>query len=283
MVLESLISPTKAERHPWELFFIGFIYSSVAVFISLQIFSKYTGLVSVFLTVLACVPLIYMTMKMEEKKDTEGNSEMSLLREHSRAISFFMFLFFGIVLSFSLWYLLIPSDSVYNLFSVQIETINSINRSVVGNFDNPSLIFTKILFNNVKVLIFCILFSFFYGMGAIFILTWNASVVAVAMGNFIRTKLSSAASATGLSVISSHLQILPIAIARYLVHGSAEIIAYFIGGLAGGIISVAVINHDFRSEIFGKIVLDASSLILIAIGFLFVGALLEVYITPLFF
>ena len=68
MVLESLISPKKAEGKPLELFFIGLIYSSVAMFLSLWIFKDQASLVMVFLTVLAAIPLTYNTMKYEEKK-----------------------------------------------------------------------------------------------------------------------------------------------------------------------------------------------------------------------
>ena len=69
MVLESLISPIKAEKKPWELFFFGFLFSSVAIFISIQIFRSQVGIISVFLTVLACVPLMYSTIKLEEEKE----------------------------------------------------------------------------------------------------------------------------------------------------------------------------------------------------------------------
>ena len=58
MVLEMLISPRKAERTPWELFFLGLVYASVAVLLSMWIFQDDIGLVMVFLTVLACTYLI---------------------------------------------------------------------------------------------------------------------------------------------------------------------------------------------------------------------------------
>ena len=43
-----------------------------------------------------------------------------------------------------------------------------------------------IFLNNIRVLFLCIIFAFIYGAGAIFILTWNASIVGVAIGNLIR-------------------------------------------------------------------------------------------------
>ena len=100
MVLESLLNPINAEGKPWEMFFIGFLYSSVAILLSMWIFRDQTSLVMVFLTVMACIPIVYNTMKLEESKDISILEERMLIKEHNRAIAFFMFLFFGITLSF---------------------------------------------------------------------------------------------------------------------------------------------------------------------------------------
>ena len=51
-------------------------------------FKQHASLVMVFLTVLASVPLVYSTMKLEEKKDRIMKSEKSLLIEHSKALVF---------------------------------------------------------------------------------------------------------------------------------------------------------------------------------------------------
>jgi uncharacterized membrane protein SpoIIM required for sporulation len=121
-----------------------------------------------------------------------------------------------------------------------------------------------------------------YGAGAIFILTWNASVISTAIGNIIRTNIASH-TVTGFSKISSYFQIISLAILRYMIHGIPEIVAYFVAGLAGGIISVAAINEKFGTRKFEKIVLDSSDLILISVLILILAALIEVYITPALF
>lgn len=283
MVLESLTTPYKAEKHPWEMFFIGLIYSSVAIFISLQIFESMAGLISVFLTVMASIPIMYSTIKFEEKKDLDGLKETSLLREHSKAIMLFVFLFAGVMVAYSLWYIFLPVEQVKGLFSVQIDTIKNINSNVVTGASPNYEYFTRIFTNNIKVLIFCILFSFFYGAGAIFILTWNASVISVAIGTFFRNNISNYVELIGLHKLAGYFHIFSISLARYMIHGFPEIMAYFIGGLAGGIISVAVIRHDFRSKDFEKIMLDSADLILLAFVFLVIGAILEVYVTPVLF
>ncbi|MFH1642970.1 MAG: stage II sporulation protein M [Nanoarchaeota archaeon] len=274
MVLESLINPLKAEREPWEMFFIGMVYSSIAVLLSLWIFNQHASLVMVFLTVMACVPLIYTTIKMEEKKDLELSDERTLLREHGKALLFFVFLFLGIMISLSLWYVFLPNDVTSTLFSIQTQTITDINDRVTGNATQDFNMFVAIFLNNIKVMVFCILFAFLYGAGAIFILTWNASVISVAIGNFIRTNIGTT---------SSYFQIGSLGILRYMVHGIPEITAYFVAGLAGGIISVAVIRHDFGTTKFERILLDSTNLLVISLVMLFIAALAEVYITPILF
>ena len=283
MVLESLLNPLKAEKRPWEMFFIGFVYSSIAILLSLWIFRDQASLIMVFLTVMACIPIVYNTMKLEESKDLVINKEIALLKEHNKAIIFLMFLFFGITLSFVTWYIFLPLETLNTVFDKQTETIQTINNQVSGNVFQQFSIFTKILLNNIKVLAFAILFAFIYGAGAIFILTWNASVIGTAIGNFIRSNLSEYASSIGFTKFSAYFSVVSIGLLRYSLHGIPEIIAYFYGGLAGGIISVAIIKKHYKDEKFSHIIFDVSELLIIAISFLLVAALLEVYVTPLLF
>jgi uncharacterized membrane protein SpoIIM required for sporulation len=283
MVLESLLNPWKAEKKPWEMFFLGFVYSSIAILLSLWIFKDQASLIMVFLTVMACVPIVYNTMKLEESKDLEIMKERELLKEHNRAIVFLMFLFFGITLSFVMWYIFLPPETLNFVFDKQITTIQAINNQVSGNVYEQFSTFSKILLNNIKVLAFATLFAFVYGAGAIFILTWNASVIGAAIGNFIRSNLSEYASLLGFEKFASYFGVVSIGLLRYVLHGVPEILAYFYGGLAGGIISVAVVKKHFKNERFSHIIFDISELLIIALAFLLVAAFIEVYITPLLF
>ena len=278
MVLESLTNPFKAVKKPWQTFFLGVLYSSAAIFLSNWIFREHASLLMVFLTVMACIPLIYNTIKIEEKKELVLYEEKKILREHSKVIAFFLFLFIGFVASFVFWYIILPTGFVQNTFHTQTLTIQSINSKIQGGFTGINTLI-QILLNNLKVLIFCILFAFLYGAGAIFILTWNASVIATAIGNYIRTNLAAVAPPG----IAAYLQIVSLGLLRYMTHGILEIAAYFIGGLAGSIISVAVIREKFGTKQFERIVLDSSDLILISIVILILAAIVEVYMTPILF
>lgn len=282
MVLEAILNPFTASKRPWETFIIGIVYSSAALFLSLWIFEEYASLVMVFLTVMACIPLFYQTMAAEEEKDDVIDSERQLLKEHTKAVIFLMVLFIGITVAFSFWYTFLPTDLSNNVFKVQTQTIASLNQQVTASVARLNLL-NKIFLNNIKVLIFCILFSFIYGFGAMFILAWNASVIGAAAGNFIRTHLASYAEATGVYKVASYFHATALSILRYAIHGVPEILAYLIAGLAGGILSVAIVKHEFGTKNFERILLDASDLILLSVFVLFIAAILEVFITPIFF
>lgn len=275
MVLEYLISPKKAEKKPWELFLIGAILPSVAILLSLWVFKNYVSFNMIALTTLAAIPLVYNTIKLEEKKDIRIKEERTRLREHSKFLSFYLFFFLGSVVAFAMWYVYIPPHLTENVFGWQESTINNFDENVisggVGNYASATTYVGRIFFNNFKILAFSLLFSLFFGAGAVYILTLNASVIGTAVGMFIKE------SAQGVFVGLS------MGLLRYLTHGMFEIVAYFIAGLAGGIISIAIIRHDFWGKKFKAILQDSTGLILLAILFLFLGALMEVYVTPLYY
>jgi uncharacterized membrane protein SpoIIM required for sporulation len=279
MVLETLIGVKAAEKKPWNLLFLGFLYSSIAIILSLIIFKSEASMVMVFLTVLASVPLVYNTIRLEEKK--EGMKERLLIKEHGKALSVFVFLFLGFLIAFVAFYVFMPHDLVQSVFDTQIRTIEEINARInniqlSGSVIEQSNFFFGILANNLKVLFFCVFFSFFYGAGAIFILTWNASVISAAIGNTIRNNLGSVFGIHYFTAFS-------FGVMKYMTHGIFEIVAYFMGGLAGGIISVAVIRHEVHTDKFKKIVKDSFDLIFLSLIILIIAGLIEVYVTPVLF
>ena len=284
MVLELLINPTKAERKPWELFFIGLVYASVAIMLSMYIFKQYVGIVMVFLTTLASVYLVQRLLRLEEAKDEPIRSELHIMKEHGKVLSVFLFLFFGFVVAFSLWHIFLPPSLSHQVFGIQEQTITCINSAgVEGCVSGVESSFMRIFLNNIKVLLFTLTFAFFYGAGAIFILAWNAAVVGTAVGIFVRNSVSTVAGNLGVNSIANYFGVYSVGLLRYMTHGTFEILAYFMAALAGGIISIAIIRHDFRSKEFRKVLFDSVDLIALSLGMLFLAAIIEVFITPMLF
>jgi uncharacterized membrane protein SpoIIM required for sporulation len=284
-MLEILINPRKAERRSWEMFFVGLFYASVAIllvnwmFASDPVLSGASGILVVTFTVMFSLPFVFYTIKFEEKKINDEKG-FRLLKDHKRAILAFLWLFLGFIVAFAFWQIFL-SDNVFNF---QVKTYCQINRP--ANFDDcvkqfsggsagitgnaimkSSQRFFTILINNIYVLIFTLVFSLLFGAGAIFVLAWNASVIAVAVGIFTKSQITA----------------LPIGLLRYMIHGIPEIAAYFIVALAGGIISVAVIKHEYGTEKFWEVMQDALNLVVAAVIVLVIAAAMEVYLTPLLF
>ncbi|MEM3154673.1 MAG: stage II sporulation protein M [Candidatus Woesearchaeota archaeon] len=282
MVLESIFNPLSAERHPVAMLGLGFAYATLAIFLSLWIFEEQSSMVMVFLSALAAMPLMFHTMRFEETKDVVAQDHRSMLRQHLPALLFYLMLFAGMAIAYSFWYTALPNDTSSGLFRVQTQTIANLNQHVTGRITQSALL-SKIFLNNIKVVIFCILFSFLYSSGAIFILTWNASVIGASVGNFINSHMSKFAGATGLPLVGSYFYVSSLSVLRYAIHGIPEIFAYIVAGLAGGILSMALVKHDFGTGRFEKVLLDVSDLVLLSVLILFVAALIEVFVTPSLF
>lgn len=284
-MIEMFIKPKRAERRPGEMFWIGLLYSAISLFLVSFVFAKdsvlsqYGGVLMVCFTVICALPFVYYIIKLEEGKDLEISEEGNLIKEHSKALKALMWLFLGFVVGFSLGYLLMPDQAPKN-FNAQIEVFCAINSpnnyntcltqngviTITGNIVKTDVA-ANIFANNVYVMIFTLFFSLAFGAGAIFILVWNASVIAAAIGMFAK----------------GGLLMFPLALMRYMIHGIPEILAYFVAALAGGIISVAIIRKDLSGDRIWNILQDALILIIIAVVILFLSALVEVYVTPLFF
>jgi len=283
MVLEALFNPFTVKKKPWQMFTAGFLYSIISLAMAYVVFKEISGILMVFLIVIATLPMLYTTIKNEEELDLKFDKELSLLKEHTKVLIFLMFLFFGITTALVLAYILLPSDMVNSIFPLQQKAINTVNTAmhmeVTGNITKAGL-FSRIFINNLKVLFFCLIFSLLYGTGAIFILTWNASVIAAAIGNYVKLEIANGVAGVGISSIAGYFGIASFSFFKYMTHGILEIAAYFIVGLAGGIISIALIKHNLEDR---RVLIDSLDLVLIGLGLIFVAGIVEVYITPILF
>ena len=117
--------------------------------------------------------------------------------------------------------------------------------------------FDIILWNNLKVYAVGILLSFIYGTGGVFILTWNASVIA--------TLLAREIAATG-SVTTGFMHFLAI-----LPHGVLEYGAYVIGGFTGGFISLLLLQKGWNRQL----ITDALVLLISGVVLIYLGAVVE--------
>ncbi|MBR9701530.1 hypothetical protein GOV13_01270 [Candidatus Pacearchaeota archaeon] len=282
-MLEAIINPRSAEKGPWKMFFVGLIYASLSLILvhwffgSDPVLSNASGMTVVAFCIMFSLPYMYFMIKQEEAEDEQVEGLLSVWRVHKDAVYSFMWLFLGFIIAFSFWYIYLDNP---NLLNFQIETYCQINspggvEDCVRNSLAPSVTgaaskegrLLSIIENNVYVMIFTLIFSLIFGAGALFVLVWNASVIAAAIGIFSRYKLSG----------------IPMGVTRYMIHGFPEIVAYFITALAGGIFGVGALRNGIRNKKFLRVVENTVILLFIAIIILLVAAIVEVYFTPLLF
>ena len=284
-MLESLINPKKVEKGAWKMLFVGLLYGSLSLLLVHWFFAKdvvlsqYSGILIVTFCVMFSLPFMYFIIKKEEEEDEQVEGFLEVWRVHKDAIYALMWLFLGFVIAFAFWYMVIQNPT---LFNAQIETYCMINSP--GNIEHcvseyalsepgisggatKELRFLSIIENNIYVMIFTLIFSLIFGAGAIFILAWNASVIAAAIGVFTQYRISQ----------------IPLGIVRYMIHGFPEIAAYFITALAGGMFGFGVIKHGIRDKRFVRVIENVALLLFLAIIILIVAAAIEVYLTPLLF
>lgn len=283
-MLESIINPKRVERGPLKMFFVGLVYASLSLVLVHFLFgndpvlSNASGMTVVAFCIMFSLPFMYYMIRQEETEDEEVEGFFSVWRVHKDALYAFSWLFLGFIIAFSFWYIFLGNP---NLLNFQIETYCQINSpgsidqcvqeysfdSLTTGAATKSSRFLSILENNAYVMIFTLIFSLIFGAGAIFILVWNASVIAAAIGIFTKYNLVE----------------IPFGVLRYMIHGFPEIAAYFVTALAGGIFGVGALRNGIRNKKFLRVTENAVILLFIAIIILVVAAAIEVYLTPLFF
>lgn len=291
-MIESLINPKKMDKGPIKMFFIGMLYALLSLLIvkfgfsSDPVLVKYSGMIVVTFCVMFSLPFMYFLITSEEDQDEHAEGFFGVWKAHSDAIFAFIFLFFGFIVAFSIFYILFQDP---NLFNAQIETYCAINGHggtqscvdkyysiIQGNSINTTGAatnvgrFLSIVENNIVVMIATLLFSLVFGAGAIFVLAWNASVISAAISLFAGSKLSG----------------IPSGLFRYMIHGFPEIAAYFITALAGGIFGVGILRSfrdGLNKQTVYKVIENSVILLFIALIILIIAGVMEVYLTPLFF
>ncbi|MCD6483432.1 MAG: stage II sporulation protein M [Candidatus Aenigmarchaeota archaeon] len=255
MVLESMISFKEAVKRPRYMFFISGIVAVLCVMISKFVFNEYVGLFTTFLITMTLIPITRVISIKETEKSIEGIRE-GFFQRYREVIIAYGAIFSGIVFFLSLLYVLLPDGTANMIFYEQVREISRIR----GNFVFGGL-FTTIFLNNAIVLTLSFLFSLLFGFGAIFIVSWNATVLAAAIGM--------------LSKALGGAKTLPLAILTFLPHGSLEILAYLIGGLAGGILSVAITKRNISGVKFYRVLSDTFMLYVYSVLLLVVAGLIE--------
>ena len=289
MVLESLIDTAAAKRHPLAVFLLALAFSSAAFWMAFFTFPDSASILAIAFITIAFVPIIHSILaETEEEESLVPSWSVGFLKRHFPVIKIYAWLFLGVVVSYSFWFVILPGDVRSQFFQVQEKELGKITtlkstlsgdasgvKSVAANCGREFTCWFNVIFmNNATVLFWAVLFSFALGAGAIFLISWNASIIGVVIGRDIMA-LSSAYSNLGeYSLAAAFFHGLFNAIG-FIPHGLPEITGYFFGAIAGGIISAAISKKKFRTHEFETIAKDAAVLVMAGILLLLLGAAIE--------
>lgn len=246
----------------------GSVFALIGGILSLIAFHPFASTAMVFLAVLATVPFVNGLLVAEEQRIGTLVGEIGFLREYEHVTLGLCSLFIGLTFGFLALFFLSANvpGAQETLFAAQQGTLTAITGHVV--YEGT---FWQLMKPNLVVLGISLLFALVYSFGGITVIAWNASVVALAMARFI-IESTPLVGNTGALFIS---------ILRYFIHGVPEMAAYLLVGIAGGLVSVAIANHDFGTKRWKLVIWDALQLCALSVIVLLFAVLIESYVTPL--
>ena len=274
MVFEQLYSAKWIEQKTRYAFLMGISYSVLGIIAAMLIFPQNPGIAAIAFTSLLILPSLTKLISIEENESAREHKFdiRGLFWEHWDIIKVYIFLFIGILISFAFFSIVWPQLATSSIFAQQANIFSSTATGqaahgiqTAGNF------FWNLVQNNMLVLIICLALSLFYGTGAIFILTWNASVWGVVFGLMAKNSASVAGSNPFGVFLITFIAVFP--------HLILEALSYILAAVSGGVVSKAVIREKIFSSRFNQIIQDGLMLFVLSIVVVFVAAYVEVFVT----
>lgn len=275
-MLESLFNFREINSRPYLAFLWAFAIISVSVIIAMQIGFKIAvgtasvNLTGIFTLAFALISSSYIMTaiirreELMEEKAIRAHYSKGFWERHRKDLLIFLYFFGGATLAFAVWTMLLPADT----FQVQIPSICAMrpylsvcdSPMITGSVTSPSVSFMNILTNNLRVTAFSFVFAFIFGAGAVFILLWNAGILGICIG-----------------LMSRSLAEIPVNSIRFLPHGIPEIAGYILAGLAGSLISIAIIRKADR-DILKSVAWDSAVVLIVGVVLVVLGAFIEAYL-----
>ncbi|MEK6951066.1 MAG: stage II sporulation protein M [Nanoarchaeota archaeon] len=283
MVLEHIFPEDWLENKGRYAFILGVVYSIIAVIISTILFPGDPALVAVAFTSMLLLPEMYKIFSIEERQEAveQKVSMRSLWRDDIEVVRIYIFLFLGILLVYSVGTMLLPSVQTNSLFREQLEIRfgqGFSGNAIAGQATSSSAaatsfsgdLFFDLLSNNFMVLVACFILALLTGDGAIFLITWNASV----WGAIFGITAKNAALFAGKNPFALFGVIMLVVFPHMIL----EAISYFLAAIAGSVISKDVLLEEFASERFLEVFGFNLYLLLFGLIFLVLGALVETFV-----
>jgi len=279
MVLELITNTFKLRSKPYLMFFEAIVLTIFAIFFSNFIFpGKYLSVAILSFIIIGAVPLLHRVYSYDSYIVSYSKP---FFTRHKQIFILLFFFFLGVVFTLVTAYFVLNENVSENLFTAQfeeLEKVSDVRNSITGDFSLQTTstnkfwsIFRLIFNNNLVVVFFAIILSFFYGAGGLFLIAWNASLLAVVIINYI----SNAVYHTGINAAIMGSTHGLVAFLGFIPHGLFEVLAYFVASVAGAIFARDLFKGIFKTSFKWHAIKDSIYLFLLAVACLVISALIE--------
>ena len=287
MVLESLITLKNRQLYGMHhlyvrVFLLAVISSLVGMWFAYTLFPEHSSVLWIALVTVAAMPFMVAFFQQEEMEYATETGLGNFFTRNIGIISVFFALFLGVIVTSSLVYSFAPEELRNALFDEQLDSlqgIQALNTEITGQATGaggkPCSSYEECVFlileNNAWVLVLILIASFLYGAGAIFEISWNASIIGVFAGVRVSELLATVYGAGGEVLAYGHgLYYL----LGFLPHGIFEIAGFSLAAIAGSIVSAGVAKGAGAHEL-GEVVKDAVLLTVLGLACVAIGAFIE--------
>ncbi|MBI2583379.1 MAG: stage II sporulation protein M [Candidatus Aenigmarchaeota archaeon] len=266
LVFVRIIYPGLLRKKPSFAAITAAFFVLLGFFVSFFIFQAALSIAIIAFSSLMILPFVIKFLESEEKPSVHlpeqqpenqaqsfyikpqrqwlySRSLTEIFQRHEKLILFYIFLFAGMAIEYTLLFAVLPPGINENAFSNQLQLLQP-----RGSFVAPEL-FWSILTNNIQLVFVAFALSVLYGSGSILILSYNASIAGVLYGSSIRTLIY------GTPPFAAN-------IIAFLPHTIIEILGYLLAAVAGGIL----INGLYRENIRDSLIIFAFALTMIIVG-----------------
>lgn len=282
MVMEFIFNPAKISRNSGIIFFEAMILSLMSVFLSIFVLPK--DYVSVGILAFITIGSIPVFGKLFSYSSYLFNYSEGFFTRHKKLFLQLIYFFLGVFCAFVfLFFLLGPNtkEIVFSTQMIEVEGVSNLRNSITGqvsqtqlaNDNNFNKVFKLVLSNNFGVILRAAALSFFYGAGALFLIAWNASILATVISSEIASNLGVVLTSP-LGIFQAIFQTF-ISFIGYLPHGFPELLAYFIISFAGAMLARDLVKGLFTTEFRWKIIGDLLFMLALSIFLLVIGAIIE--------
>ena len=255
-MIEYLLDDRSKLYSPAVFFLAGIVYTFISAILAIILFPDSASTAHVLLTTVAAAPILFRAVMVGAHILDKQPEEVFTVQ------SWFWFIYFayllGAILGFQFSYFVVPEPLKSSILQEQLRelaAIEGVRLELSGRFVDPSA-FWVILSNNLRVYILSILLSFLYGTGGVLLLNWNASIIAALFSEEFSRK-------NPVHAVLSIINILP--------HGIFEFLGYFMGGITGIFIGVAIVQEGWNRRLLKDVIL----FFLLGVAFIIIGAAIE--------